>query len=120
MTAKLALPRSATFADAPGDFGGQFRVPQEQLDERGDHLLSGHSGVSEPVGGVSLPDVEGPMGGGGQVDGASGALAPRRRLGLFVRCVAPDDLEKRSVCAERISTSRAAWLEKTASWNPYG
>jgi hypothetical protein len=93
MTAKLALPRSATFADAPGHLGGQFRVRQEQLDKRGNHFLSGHSGVSEPVGSVSLPNVEGAMGGGGQVDGATGALAPRWRLRLFAVWVAPDALE---------------------------
>jgi hypothetical protein len=37
--------------------------------------LSGHSGHSQTVGGVSLPDVEGPMGGSRQVDGSACPLA---------------------------------------------
>jgi len=66
---------SAPFPDAPGYLGGQLRVGQQQLDERADDLLSGDAGESEPVGGFALPDIEGPVCGGGQVDGASRSLA---------------------------------------------
>ena len=66
---------SAPFPDAPGYLGGQLRVRQQQLDERADDLLSGDAGESEPVGGFALPDIEGPVCGGGQVDGASRSLA---------------------------------------------
>ena len=72
------------FADAPGYFGGQLRVGQQQVDECGDDLLPGHTGESEPVGGLSLPDVESPVGGRGQVDGAPYALASRRLPGLVI------------------------------------
>ena len=33
------------------------------------------SGEPQAVGRVSLPDVQGPVGGGGQIDGPPGALA---------------------------------------------
>jgi hypothetical protein len=93
MTAKLALLGSASFADAPGHLSGEFPVLEEQLDQRGDYFLSGHSGVSEPVGSVALPNVEGSVGGGRQIDGAAGALAPRWRLGLLVVRVVPEALK---------------------------
>ena len=35
----------------------------------------GDSGEPQAVGRVSLPDVQGPVGGGGQIDGPPGALA---------------------------------------------
>ena len=44
------------------------------VDECDEDFLSGDAGESEAVGGVALPDVEGAVCGGGEVDGASGAL----------------------------------------------
>lgn len=67
--------RSAPFADAPSYFGGQFPVLEKQLDERTDDFLPGDAGEPQAVGRVSLPDVQGPVGGRGQIDGPSGALA---------------------------------------------
>jgi hypothetical protein len=76
MIAKLApLVRSAPFADAPSYFGGQLPVPEKQLDERADDFLAGDSGEPQAIGRLSLPDVQGTVGGGGQIDGPPGALA---------------------------------------------
>jgi hypothetical protein len=44
------------------------------VDERGKHLLPGHSGDTQLIGGFPLPDVERPVGRGGEVDGATGPL----------------------------------------------
>src|ERR1700761_9798101 len=73
MTAKLA--GSAPFPDTAVHLGRQLGIGQQQLDQRGNYLLSGDAGESEAVGGFSLPDVQGPVGGGGQVDGPSRSLA---------------------------------------------
>jgi hypothetical protein len=44
------------------------------VDECGEDFLSGHAGDSEAVGGLSLPDVEGAVCCGGEVDGTSCSL----------------------------------------------
>jgi hypothetical protein len=75
MTAKLA--GLAPIPDHPGHLGGKLGIGQQQINERAEHLLSGNPGESEPVGGFSLPDVEGAVCGGGQVDGPSRPLPAR-------------------------------------------
>ena len=63
-------------------WAAEFGVGQKLVDERGEHLLPGHPGDSQAVGGFPLPDVEGPVGGGRKVDGATGPLdAPGDRFG---------------------------------------
>ena len=101
MTAKLAphaLGRSAPFPDTPCHFGGQLRVGQQQLDERANNFLPGDAGESELVGGFSLPDIEGPVGGGGQVDGPSRALAAGWRLGFLMVEVPSDARDPFGAC----------------------
>jgi hypothetical protein len=66
--------RSAARLNGADDLAGQLGVGQKLVDQRGEDLLAGHPGHAQPVCGVSLPDVKGPMGGDGQVDGAAGAL----------------------------------------------
>jgi hypothetical protein len=55
MTAKLA--GLSPFPDTAGHLGGKLGIGQQQLDQRGNYLLSGDAGESEAVGGFSLPDV---------------------------------------------------------------
>jgi hypothetical protein len=85
--------RSAPFADAPSYFGGQLPVLEKQLDERADDFLAGDSGEPQAVRRVSLPDVQGPVGGGRQIDGPSGALAARLWLGPLLVDVLPEARE---------------------------
>ena len=66
--------RSARGLDGAGDLGCEFGVDQKLVDECGEDFLSGHAGDSEAVGGLSLPDVEGAVCCGGEVDGASCSL----------------------------------------------
>ena len=48
------------------------------VDERDEDLLPGYPGDPQAVGRISLPNVEGPVGGGRQIDGSSCPLgAPR-------------------------------------------
>ena len=102
MTAKLALRcpflRSAPFADAPRYFGGQLPVREKQLDERADDFLAGDSGEPQAVGRLSLPDVQGPVSGGGQVDGPSRALAAGWRLGFLMVEVPSDARDPFGAC----------------------
>jgi hypothetical protein len=79
--------RSAPGLDGAGDLGCEFGVGQKLVDECGEHLLSGHAGDSEAVGGLSLPDVEGAVCCGGEVDGTSCSLGTRR----LVACRLLDD-----------------------------
>ena len=51
------------------------------VDECGEDLLSGHAGNSKAVGRFSLPDVEGSVCGGRQVDGPSCPLCACRLVG---------------------------------------
>lgn len=53
------------------DPGGEFAIRQQLVDQRGQHLLSGHAGETEAIGGISLPDVEGTVLGRREIDGAS-------------------------------------------------
>ena len=57
-----------------GDLSGEFGVGQKLVDECGENLLASHAGDSEAVGRFSLPDVEGSVCGGWEVDGASRSL----------------------------------------------
>jgi hypothetical protein len=66
--------RSARGLDGAGDLGCEFGVDQKLVDECGEDFLSGHAGDSEAVGGLSLPDVEGAVCCGGEVDGTSCSL----------------------------------------------
>jgi hypothetical protein len=50
------------------------------VDERGEDLLSGHPRDPQAVGRISLPDVEGSMCGGRQVDGSSCPLGASRPI----------------------------------------
>ena len=50
------------------------------VDQCGENLLSGHSGDAEAVGSVSLPDVEGPVGGDRQIDGPPDPLGALRQV----------------------------------------
>lgn len=50
------------------------------VDECGEDLLSGHPGDSQAVGRFSLPNVEGPVCGGRQIDGSSRPLAAPRPI----------------------------------------
>ncbi len=90
MTAKLAPPsfagqrRSRILRVTSAE---SFGIGQQQLNERANDLLSGDAGESEAVGGVSLPDVEGPVCGGGQVDGPSCSLAAGRLVELLSESV---------------------------------
>lgn len=77
---------SAAVFDGAGDLCRQFRVDQKLVDERGEDLLPGHPGDSQPVGRLALPDVEGPVRRRREVDGSArplGAslLGGRRRAG---------------------------------------
>jgi hypothetical protein len=67
--------RSTPFADAASYFGGQLPVREKQLDERADDFLAGDAGETQAVGCFALPDVQGPVGSGGQIYGPPGALA---------------------------------------------
>jgi hypothetical protein len=58
------------------------------VDEGGEDLLSGHPGDSQVVGGFSLPDVEGSVGAGREVDGSPGSLG----TGWLVVCSMVDCL----------------------------
>lgn len=73
----LTGPRGASAAgpDAACDLGGEFGVGQEFVDECAEDLLSGNTGDSQTVGGFSLPDVEGSVCGGWEVDGSSCSLS---------------------------------------------
>ena len=46
------------------------------VDQRGEHLLPGHARDTEAVCGFPLPDVEGSVGAGREVDGATCPLDP--------------------------------------------
>jgi hypothetical protein len=70
----LVAGRSARVPDGPGDLGREFGVAQKLVDECREDLLAGHAGESEAVGRLSLPDVEGSVCGGWEVDGASRSL----------------------------------------------
>lgn len=59
---------------AAGDLGREIGVDQKLVDKGGEELLSGHAGDSQAVGSFSLPDVEGSVCGGWEVDGASRSL----------------------------------------------
>jgi hypothetical protein len=69
--------------DVPDYLGGQFRVVEKLVDQSRQHLLSGDAGKPKSVGGFTLPDVEGAVGGRGKVDGSPGAL-PARPLTYLV------------------------------------
>ena len=45
------------------------------VDEGGEDILSGHPGDSQAVGGFTLPDVEGSVCAGREVNGSPGPLA---------------------------------------------
>jgi hypothetical protein len=81
MRAKLA--RLAPVSDTTGHLSGKHRVGQQQFDECAKDFLSGDAGESEAVGGFSLPDVEGSVCGGGQVDCPSCSLAACWLVGFF-------------------------------------
>jgi hypothetical protein len=66
--------RSARVLDGADDLGREFGVGQKLLDECGENLLASYAGDSEAVGRCSLPDVEGSVCGGWEVDGASRSL----------------------------------------------
>lgn len=70
-------PRSAPLLDVSDDLRGQFRVVQKLVDQGRQNLLPGDAGKSETVGRFTLPDIEGAVGGWGEVDGPSGALTAR-------------------------------------------
>jgi hypothetical protein len=72
---RAPLVGSASGLDAAYDLGGELGVGQELVDERDKDLLSGDAGDTEAVGGFSLPDVEGSVCGGREVDGSSCSLA---------------------------------------------
>lgn|SRR5271166_2829449 len=67
---------SAARLNGAGDPVGELRVGQELLDQCVEDLLSGDAGNPEAVGGLLLPQVEGAVGGQGEVDGSPGALLP--------------------------------------------
>ncbi len=66
--------RSARVLDGADDLGREFGVGQKLVDECGENLLASYAGDSEAVGRCSLPDVEGSVCGGWEVDGASRSL----------------------------------------------
>jgi len=57
-TRRAALPPRL---DGSRDLGGELRVVQELVDQRGENFLSGYAGDADAVGGFALPDVEGPV-----------------------------------------------------------
>lgn len=73
----MPLGRSAPGLDGPEDLGRKLAVVQQLVDKRAEDLLSGDASQSETVGCLSLPDIETPVLGRGEVDGASGAPPPR-------------------------------------------
>ncbi|EUA54648.1 hypothetical protein I553_1396 [Mycobacterium xenopi 4042] len=64
---------SPPVADGADDLGGEFRIAQQLVNERREDLLSGDPGEPQPVGRVSLPDVEGTVLGGREVDRSAGS-----------------------------------------------
>jgi hypothetical protein len=73
-TSCTVASRSARVLDGADDLGREFGVGQKLVDECGENLLASHTGESEAVGRFSLPDVEGSVCGGWEVDGASRSL----------------------------------------------
>src|SRR5579875_501458 len=79
---KLATGASRGSSAPPGldgalDPGGELAIHQQLVDQRGQHLLSGHAGKTEAIGGISLPDVEGSVLGRGEIDRTACSAAAR-------------------------------------------
>lgn len=59
-----SLVGSAPVPNVAHDLGGEFGISQEFVDQRAKDLLPGDPCDAEAVGGLSLPDVKGAVGGG--------------------------------------------------------
>ena len=75
MDARVRNSRVTAGRGCCGDVGAKPGVAQKLLDGCAKDLLSGDARESEAVSGFSLPDVEGSVCGGGQVDGSPCSLA---------------------------------------------